>query len=379
MAVIVYDSTQAGAPTLNGVAGSMISVLDACLVNGYGLVTLDSLTQTGGVATATRGAGIGFKKGDTIQIAGASPAGWNGIWRVTAATATTATFTVDSGLTSPATGTITAKIPALGWTKSFSTTNKAAYKSSDVAGTGAFLRVDETVAAANYARVAMYETMSDINTGSGISPASSFCSWPKSDVLSAAARPWRIVGDERGFYLFTDPSNYQDGRSFSFFFGDIVPLSSPDPYAACLTGATADNAGGYESNYTTLKNVDGTSTAEIGRFSMRRFNGTGASSAFRLHGHGLSSQVDNGPVAFPNAAGNGLLVAPVFVTEAANATFRGRMPGFYASYHSNAVSHLDRVISTINSTPRELLGVQAGSSISNPRGICLLDVSGPWR
>lgn len=36
MAVSVYYSTDASAPTLSGTAGSLISVLDACLVNGYG-------------------------------------------------------------------------------------------------------------------------------------------------------------------------------------------------------------------------------------------------------------------------------------------------------------------------------------------------------
>lgn len=36
MTVRLYASTDAGAPTLNEASGSLISVLDACLVNGYG-------------------------------------------------------------------------------------------------------------------------------------------------------------------------------------------------------------------------------------------------------------------------------------------------------------------------------------------------------
>lgn len=36
MAVTVYQSTDASAPTLNNAAGSLCTVLDACLVNGYG-------------------------------------------------------------------------------------------------------------------------------------------------------------------------------------------------------------------------------------------------------------------------------------------------------------------------------------------------------
>jgi hypothetical protein len=36
MAVNVYRSTDAGAPVLTGQAGTMVTVLDACLINGYG-------------------------------------------------------------------------------------------------------------------------------------------------------------------------------------------------------------------------------------------------------------------------------------------------------------------------------------------------------
>ena len=36
MAYIEYRSTDSGAPTLNGTSGSLIALLDACLVNGYG-------------------------------------------------------------------------------------------------------------------------------------------------------------------------------------------------------------------------------------------------------------------------------------------------------------------------------------------------------
>ena len=38
--VKVFQNTDTGAPTLNAIVGNLISVLDACLVNGYGSVTL---------------------------------------------------------------------------------------------------------------------------------------------------------------------------------------------------------------------------------------------------------------------------------------------------------------------------------------------------
>ena len=45
MTVRVYRSTDASAPTLNGTSGSLINVLDGCLVNGYGIQTAAGWTK----------------------------------------------------------------------------------------------------------------------------------------------------------------------------------------------------------------------------------------------------------------------------------------------------------------------------------------------
>lgn len=80
--VKVFSSTDTSAPTLANTVGSLITVLDACLVNGYGSVTLSSLVVSSNVATATVAAGHGFTMiGDTghvIKIEGAAPSGLNG-------------------------------------------------------------------------------------------------------------------------------------------------------------------------------------------------------------------------------------------------------------------------------------------------------------
>jgi hypothetical protein len=70
-------------------------------------ITLTSLTQTGGTATATKVA-HGFTAGQTVTIAGATPSGYNVTAVIAVPTADTFTFAVSSGLSSPATGTITA-------------------------------------------------------------------------------------------------------------------------------------------------------------------------------------------------------------------------------------------------------------------------------
>ena len=46
-----FESTDAGAPTLNNAVGSMIAVLDACLITGYNSKSVASITVASGVAT----------------------------------------------------------------------------------------------------------------------------------------------------------------------------------------------------------------------------------------------------------------------------------------------------------------------------------------
>jgi uncharacterized phiE125 gp8 family phage protein len=79
-------------------------------VAGYAgtALTLASLTQTAGVATATVTAGHGMTDLQMVTIAGASQAGYNGSFVATVVSATTFTFSVASATVSPATGTVTA-------------------------------------------------------------------------------------------------------------------------------------------------------------------------------------------------------------------------------------------------------------------------------
>ena len=91
-----------------GYAGSQTNInsnsLGQLMINP-GAVT--SITQAGGIATVTMSA-HGFKTGDEVKIAGASPTGYNVAARITSVDANTFTYAVSSTLSSPATGTIKA-------------------------------------------------------------------------------------------------------------------------------------------------------------------------------------------------------------------------------------------------------------------------------
>jgi hypothetical protein len=158
-----YASFDTGAPTIDGVAGSLVTLLDALLINGYNSKTI-TITRSGTTATASSTA-HGFNDLQTILISGANEADYNGTFRITNVTANTFDFTVANSPATPATGTITAKVNPAGWTKPYSGTNKAVYRS----GTGSnqrYYRIeDNSTPSANHAYLLGYGAMTDVDTG----------------------------------------------------------------------------------------------------------------------------------------------------------------------------------------------------------------------
>ena len=97
--VKLIHSGMAGAPTLANVAGNLVSVLNAALVDGFGLNAVDSLVIAGGVATVTRTAGHPFDVDSVALIAGATTTTSAACPILTCGTACTSVHTsVDTGL-----------------------------------------------------------------------------------------------------------------------------------------------------------------------------------------------------------------------------------------------------------------------------------------
>ncbi|MCK9988853.1 MAG: hypothetical protein AzoDbin1_05325, partial [Azoarcus sp.] len=162
-AVRSYNNTMANAPQLSGTSGTLIAVLKACLEDGFDPRAINSISVSGGIATATISAGNPFAANEVIRVAGVTGAlsALNGDWRLASGGPTTFTFDVGSLPDGNATGTITALRAPAGWVQASAATNKSALKSGDVTATGKLLRIDD--AGATYARVVGYETMSDVD------------------------------------------------------------------------------------------------------------------------------------------------------------------------------------------------------------------------
>lgn len=380
----LFNSGMPGAPVLSGTAGSLIAVLDAVLVNGFGLVSVTGLAVSGGIATATVSAGHSLQVGSVGLIAGATPAGLNGEKRILSIAGNSFTFDATGIADQTATGTITAKVAPAGWTKAFSGTNITCLKPTVPEATGCVLRVDDT--GTTNARVRAYESMTDASTGTGPTPLDSQLSgglfWPKSGAANTTARPWYLVGDERGFYLAISPQGTD--RYTLLYAGDIASLKSGDAYGYLLTGNQADQ--------TALTTVpDGCCgwshrSARNGAYMVRSHTAIGQSVAVQrlgAHHNGSTADVYAGTAGYslgtyPNGPNNGLLTGAL---EMHVLGIRGTLPGLLhpaqdcgSAFGTGAV-----VDGTDDLAGRGLMAIRvAPPSGSVTPGTVFLDLTGPW-
>ena len=387
--VFFFDSTDVGAPTLNNAAGTVISVLDACLINGFNSKSVTSIVVASEVATVTcTSHGFVAVPGKYVEISGATPSGLNGKKLVTSvANANTFTFAAPGIADGTATGTITVKRAGIGWTKAFSGTNKAAYKSSDPASTGLFLRIDDTnagVASATDARAVMYETMSDVDTGTGACPTAAQLSggqfWNKG-VNNTTAKTWTLIGDGRLFYLFTQSSTFSN--QYAHAFGDIVSYRAADAYGCIVSGGAAAFAGGGSgANPFIMNQKFGDAPASYSHVLCRIASATGAS--VRANNISLGRDATafggGGLPTFPSPVDNGVVMSKqIYVTEentSFNHPIRGELPGAIATIALTPFNHLELVSSM---TGLSGTAVAVSTTSSGTAGGLLFDISNAWR
>lgn len=273
-----YRSTDSGAPTLSGTAGSLIALLDACLVDGYGAKA------------------------------------------------------------------------AAGWTKNYSGTNKAVYRPSH--GNRYYLRVlddgSDGTQGARLARVRGYETMSDVDTGTGEFPTDAQVSgglyMGKSSTLDSTARPWVVLADgKRVIVLVAHHASHTQSYT-QHYFGDLGGASAADPYAAMLVSAKdATNAvtALVGSTVSSASVVHGTAGATASGYSPRARVGTGTSTGAFVNRNGTvsgNSTFTAGPDTSGNVWAEAILVRDTSTYDT-NAP-RGYVPGIlYLMNHMDATSY----------------------------------------
>lgn len=389
-----FTSAMSGAPVVSGVAGSGVAWLDAVLVTGFDTKTLTSLVVAGGIATASFTGTHSAFVDSVISIAGSSIAALNGEQKVTATAAGVVKFAT-AAADGAATGTITMKMAGAGWTKVFTGTNKAVYKSSDPASNGMFLRVDDT--SAQVMRVVGYESMSDVDTGTGPFPTAAQMSgggyWAKSILASSTGAAWALVADGRTFYHAIQAGTSQGPTqqiSPVRGFGDPIPLRpAGDPYATFLS---------YSSNSTPAASVDGClgNNLFVQVASPRSYGGLGSAVLQAAQNWGAGGIVNyySGMTdmhgSFPNQVDGALYLCRKMLVQSSTTNPRADLPGFYALMQSGAWNTFkigDRTPGAGALAGRTLMAMTCAGSTASMNsvpsaltaGILMVDVTGPWR
>lgn len=413
-----------GAPQLTNAWGAMTALLDACLVDGFHLKTVNSITSTGGIATATISGGHLYRAGQAVKVSGATQTEYNGDVNVLEVTGTTFTYAVSGSPASPATGTISAKTAPLGWEIAFTGTNKRAYRSLNVSSNRPYLRVDDaldpawTTTYAKFAKVTMSEGMSDVDTfvgtrapydsaaptknevgtGSGSTAYNGWYKWyyakaegntADSTAPATANRQWCLVGDDRGFYLFVE--SVDGGGLGGYCFTDFASFRQNDQYNTLLCAKAAygnasttpnlfDQAAYGSSDFCSRFIRSGDST---GKVIMRSFLQVGANvnvgfTSLNTNNSQVASGVTTG-ISWPNGPDYGLILSPVLLKEGTH--LRGQAPGmFWVHNDSPGLDHLEHITGVAGYPGRTfaIVKVAHGQSNSWLQGYIAFDITGPW-
>jgi hypothetical protein len=282
MPVTVYKSTDAGAPVLSGAVGTLVTVLDAVLVNGYGAKAAAGWTKAFTGANKAAYQMSGLSAADTLlrvqddapnpTLANAREARIRGFETMT---------TVDAGL--------------------------GLFPTAVQFPNGLILR--------------------------------------KSATNDATARPWIVVADGRTMYMFVKSGDYGAGYA-SFCFGEIYSLKpTADGFNSIIIGKTIEQIAASPVPTPAnepLDQLSGLAAVALGHYMPRTFSEFPQSGVnVGKHGNAAhSSSLLTGLAAYPNPVDAGIYLSQVWVHEpiASLGVVRGRMRGFWHFLHPAGAS-----------------------------------------
>lgn len=418
LSVKYFNSGMAGAPQVSNNWGDLITMLDACLINGFNLKAIDSLTSQDGIATASITTGHAYQAGQILNINGATQTEYNGEHRVIATTATTFTYAITGAPSSPASTTtsLSAMVSPLGWEAPFTGTNKRAYRSKNPLSPGNMLLIDDGIKAneyadtwAKWANVGIVEGLADIDTIVGSQapfdaskPTQNWQQWEANqwgwfkwyhaqqsgyDIYGDGGggdRNWVLIGDDRLFYLFiTNQKDYNwYGRNF-YCFGDIESFKPGDRYHTVLC---ADDHYWSNNNYSSYPG---------------QYNGYGLTHTLNWNGKAMlrnHTQVGNyirwgvtslntgnnqqicgrGNLPFPNGADYSLWLMPTYVRQE-DGHMRGTMPGMHWMHQDRPYSDQTIIDNVVGQSDKQFVLVRTQYSSDSEGAQVAFDITGPWR
>lgn len=399
-AIKIFKSSDLSAKKITGQAGSLIAVLDDVLVNGYGQVSVSSISKVDNLATVNTTAAHGLNEGDICRITGSDQSHYNNEFKVHLLSTTSFAIPIPNEAPNVVTGAMTCVKAPLGFTKAFAGTNKAAYRANDVNSNRFYLRVVDDASGTRgggEAVLSMYEVMTSVDTGDLQVPSTAKMPTTyvlaKSTVSDTSIRHWMIIGDSKRFYMFVyvNPGDTLTGTSniSNIIFGDVVSNNPNDAWATVL-GAhpTVIPAsfnlynpmfGSCPTPYTSLVNFSNY-TSYPSMIFMRDFNGAKGGRLAQCMGSGLtgaSSTLGNiTAIYYPNSVDGGLYLIPVILMQAEPTSVRGRLPGVYDNLHGRCMGHMD-IIDNVDGFPGRSFMMVYGNNIAI-NGSIIIDITGPW-
>lgn len=347
MTVTTYRSTDASAPVLTGSVGTLLTVLDACLVNGYG-----ALSAAGWTKPFSNSGNIGCYKNSATDGTG---------------------FCLNVNDAGPgAGGAREARMTGFETMSALST------------GTGQF------------------PTSGQMAIGIG----AVVCR--KSTTADSTARAWTIVADDTVFYLFTETGdNVTPVTAYPFMFGDFFSFKASDAYRCMIIGRNAENtASASNDGFSALMTTSPVFLTQtmIGHYMPRTFTGIGGALLFGKHiDHAkLGAFGPNGSLSgasvlgfsngvclgyspsslssfpYPNGPDGGLYVSPIWLHH--SSVVRGYLKGLWAPLHDRPLNHNDTYSGSGNMSGKSFLAqsVVAYNTGVTVNGQVHLETSSTW-
>lgn len=365
------------APQLTSSQGALVTLLDAVLVNGYGVQLVASLTaNTEGTITVSFNLAHNFKSGQILQIEGALDNAFNGRFRVDTTQPNTLTFVEKFSGEKTATGAITAKVAPLGYEIAFSDgAFKRAYKSLNPENIMYYIFDDNLWAgwSAGYSKicnVGIAHEMTDINTITGLqcpynpvnpnqnwelsgSGSSAIPGWAKvvygcwaqgvSAYLTSGAsgnHTWSIFGNDEGFYLCaaSTPNNSNSNKNaVCQYFGKYQSFTeNPFNYLVCanLKRNTAGEYQNVDTAFLSPSNTLANFRADCKLFANNNGDSLsiGITPIYYYAGQSPANSSENNAHIFNETTGVSLFKIP-FVRQS-DGRVEGDLPFLYASLQS---------------------------------------------
>jgi len=280
----IYKSSDASSPILYGTTGSLLVVLDACLVNGYG--TKPAAGWLKPIVNATG-------NGSPIYGCYQQPTG-SGL----------TLFINDNSPNQSALGT---EAWATGWE---SLSNLGVSPNTNGTGSGQFPTPAQSLTSGHV--VIRKSATND----------------------SSSVRQWIVAADSSSFYMFMSTGDTAT-MYYDFAFGDIYSFNTTaDSYKCIIIGRNTENTSTVTDDG--LDAFTALNTPTIGNYMARSFTGLGTSVQVGKHGDGVKgSSYFYGSILYPNPSDSALYLSPIWVVEPSSPTIRGQLRGLYQPLHAS--------------------------------------------